>query len=273
MIAPVLRLALSAFAVKVAPRRRKPAMSRAILILLLATGLAGPAAAGCEPVAEQGRDYVVCTFDAARDAIRLFWKSPDGQPYGGPTGVATALKAAGQTLRFGMNAGMYEADLSPVGLYVEDGRQLRGANMRNGSGNFHLKPNGVFYVGQGRAGVLETGRYLARKPAVSFATQSGPMLVAENRIHPKINATGTSEKIRNGVGVRDGGRTVIFAISRQPVTFHAFASLFRDRLKAPDALFLDGSVSTLYAPNASVGGLVPVGPIIGVTEKPKEAGR
>ncbi len=244
-------------------------MLRAIPVLLLAMAFAGPAAAGCEPIAEQGRDYVVCTFDASRDAIRLFWKNPDGQPYGSPTGVATALKASGQTLAFGMNAGMYEKDLSPVGLYVEDGRQLKAANQRNGDGNFHLKPNGVFYVGQGRAGVLDTGRYLARKPAATFATQSGPMLVIGGRIHPKINATGTSEKVRNGVGVRDGGRTVIFAISRQPVTFHAFASLFRDRLGAPDALFLDGSVSTLYAPNASVGGFAPVGPVVGVVEKHK----
>ena len=66
-------------------------MLRAIPVLLLMLGFASPAAAGCEPIAEQGRDYVVCTFDASRDAIRLFWKNGDGRPYGSPTGVATAL--------------------------------------------------------------------------------------------------------------------------------------------------------------------------------------
>jgi uncharacterized protein YigE (DUF2233 family) len=45
-----------------------------------------------------------------------------------------------------MNAGMYEEDLSPVGLYVEDGQTLTPANRRAGAGNFYVKPNGIFYV-------------------------------------------------------------------------------------------------------------------------------
>ena len=74
------------------------------------------------------------------------------------------------------------------------------------------------------------------------------MLVIDGRIHPKILPTGTSAKIRNGVGVREGS-LVVFAISEEPVTFHAFARLFRDGLNCPNALFLDGSVSSLYAPD------------------------
>ena len=47
--------------------------------------------------------------------------------------------------------------------------------------------------------------------------------------------------------MRDGA-TVVFAISDAPVTFHAFARLFRDGLDCPNALFLDGSVSRSIAP-------------------------
>ncbi|MBN9061276.1 MAG: hypothetical protein BGP06_20000 [Rhizobiales bacterium 65-9] len=221
------------------------------------------AAANCAPVVEQGRRYEVCAFPA-NDALRLFWKDGEGKPYGGLDNLARQLSADGETLVFGMNAGMYEADLSPVGLYIENGRQLKSANLRNGAGNFHLKPNGVFFFGDGRAGVMETSRFVAAKLRPRYATQSGPMLVIGGRIHPKIRASGTSEKIRNGVGVRDGS-TAIFAISREPVTFHAFASLFRDRLKTPDALFLDGSVSSLFArPDLRLGGFRSIGPIIGV---------
>ena len=93
------------------------------------------------------------------------------------------------------------------------------------------------------------------------------MLVIGGVLHPKIEASGTSEKIRNGVGVKDG-HIVIFAISEEPVTFYEFATLFRDRLGCPDALYLDGSVSSLYAP--AVGredDLLPLGPIVGVVEK------
>ena len=92
------------------------------------------------------------------------------------------------------------------------------------------------------------------------------MLVINGRTHPKIQPDGTSLKLRNGVGVGDP-RTVSFAISKEPVSFHEFASLFRDALGCPNALFLDGTISSLYAPElgSSVQWL-PVSPMIGVTE-------
>ena len=203
-----------------------------------------------------------------RDDVRLYWKGPNGQAYGGFSALADALKAQGRQLRFAMNGGMFEADLSPVGLFVEDGQQKHKADMRDGASNFHLRPNGIFYVGDGAAGVMETTRFLANGSKVRYATQSGPMLVIDGRIHPKILPTGTSAKIRNGVGVRDGAQ-VIFAISDRPVTFYAFARLFRDALNCPNALFLDGSVSSLFAPNLQRADMLfPIGPIIGVSAKP-----
>jgi uncharacterized protein YigE (DUF2233 family) len=115
---------------------------------------------------------------------------------------------------------------------------------------------------------METGRFLHAGLKPDYATQSGPMLVIDGALHPKIEASGTSAKIRNGVGVKDG-HIVIFAISEDPVTFYEFATLFRDRLACPDALFLDGSVSSLYAPDVGRDndGLLPLGPIVGVVEK------
>ena len=164
-----------------------------------------------------------------------------------------------------MNGGMYGADLAPVGLYVEDGKRRVRADTRAGASNFHLLPNGVFWIGDGVAGVEETSRYLADAPATRFATQSGPMLVIDGRIHPKILPTGTSAKIRNGVCVRDG-TTAIFVIAEEPVTFYAFAQLFRDGLGCANALFLDGSVSSLYAPELGRDDeLTPLGPMIGVS--------
>jgi uncharacterized protein YigE (DUF2233 family) len=93
------------------------------------------------------------------------------------------------------------------------------------------------------------------------------MLVINGRIHPKISQQGTSRKIRNGVGVQNPN-TVVFAISNEPVTFYEFASLFRDVLNCPNALFLDGSISSLYAPQLNrKDGLLPIGPIIGVVAR------
>ena len=58
----------------------------------------------------------------------------------------------------------------------------------------------------------------------------------------------------------------MFAISNEPVTFHAFARLFKDGLGCANALFLDGSVSSLYAPELDRDDeLVPLGPMVGVS--------
>jgi uncharacterized protein YigE (DUF2233 family) len=225
----------------------------------------GTASAACAPKNFDGAKFTVCTFDPTRDDIRLFLSGPDDKPYGSLAALAAALKARGERLTFAMNAGMFKEDQSPVGLYVEDRRKLHEADTRAGASNFHMKPNGVFWIGDGVAGVTETSRYLASStPSARYATQSGPMLVINGKIHPKIRPDGTSQKIRNGVGACDRG-AVAFAIADEPVTFDAFARLFRDGLACPNALFLDGSVSSLYAPelnrNDETG---PIGPIVGV---------
>ncbi|MDQ4135095.1 MAG: phosphodiester glycosidase family protein [Pseudomonadota bacterium] len=232
---------------------------------LLATLLTGSAPALAEEVCAPRRvadvDYTVCTVDLRRYEVRLFWKGPDGEAIG--TFERLRATPEGSRLVFAMNAGMYHEDRSPAGLFVEAGRELKRANTASGPGNFHLKPNGVFYVTGRTAGVMETGRYLRARLKAEHATQSGPMLVIDGRIHPKISEDGPSRKIRNGVGVRDR-HTAVFAISEEPVTFGAFARLFRDELDCPNALFLDGSVSSLYAPALRRSdGLLPMGPIVG----------
>ena len=55
------------------------------------------------------------------------------------------------------------------------------------------------------------------------------------------------------------------SISEDPVTFHAFARYLRDALKCCDALYLDGSVSSLYSPALGRNDhRAELGPIIGV---------
>ncbi len=232
------------------------------VFILVAVSKASAQGEPCRTIRHAEKEFAVCTVDLRRQQVKLFWKGPDGQPYGSFNRLLNT--ANGSRLAFAMNGGMYHEDLSPVGLYVENGRELKRASTAGGPGNFHLKPNGIFFVNGKQAGILETSRYLRQKPKVEFATQSGPMLVINGRIHPKISEQGTSRKIRNGVGVLDQ-HMAVFAISNEPVTFHEFASLFRDQLKSSNALFLDGSISSLYAPQLDrKDGFLPLGPIIGV---------
>ena len=90
------------------------------------------------------------------------------------------------------------------------------------------------------------------------------MLVINGALHPRFLSDSTSRNIRNGVGIaRDG--LLYAAISDEAVTFHEFARLFRDQLETPNALFLDGRVSRLYAPGIGRHDIgFPMGPILGV---------
>lgn len=212
--------------------------------------------------------YIVCEIDVGKYEVGIHHSGSDGKAFGSLDAFDRAMAAEGRSVQLAMNAGMYHEGLGPVGLLVEDGRELSPVETSDGEGNFFLKPNGIFLIGQdGKAAVMETGKFLAERPAVKFATQSGPMLVIDGAIHPKFLPDGTSKYTRNGVGVRDGD-TVVLAISLSEVSLGSFARLFRDELQCPNALFLDGAISTLSnGERTLLGGKYPVGPILSVTAK------
>jgi uncharacterized protein YigE (DUF2233 family) len=240
-------------------------MHRLLLSAFLIFGLAAPAQAACGLTSSGGARYTVCEFDAAKDKLAIYDLDASGQPYGGFAALGSALAAQGKELSFAMNAGMFGEDLKPVGYHVEGGKVLHKANRASGAGNFHLKPNGIFYVAGQKAGVMETEAFLRSGIKPDFATQSGPMLLVNGAVHPKISPTGTSLKIRNGVCVTDANKAV-FAISESFVTFYQFALLFRDGYRCKNALFLDGSVSSLHAPELKRSDfLTRLGPMVGVT--------
>jgi uncharacterized protein YigE (DUF2233 family) len=225
------------------------------------------AEAACETVAHLGQSYAVCRFDPATDHIRIAHKGRGGKPYGGFQSLVEDLRREQDYLVFAMNGGMYETDLSSVGLLVTDGVERKPAARGSGWGNFYLKPNGVFFIEGKTAGVKETEAYVAEGHKPDFATQSGPMLVIDGALHPAFLPQSDSLQIRNGVGVDKDGE-VALAISLEPVRFHDFATLFRDALGCPNALFLDGSISSLYAPALNrYDNTHPMGPIIAVTRK------
>lgn len=225
----------------------------------------GANAVECRDLSHDGNRYSICTVDMAKDDLRLFLKDETGSNYGHFGNIDTALRPQGKRLAFAMNAGMYHKDRSPVGHYSENGAEEQRLITSDGPGNFGLLPNGVFCIRPGRADVIETKRFAQQKPECSFATQSGPMLVIDDKLHPRFLPDSTSRYIRNGVGTTSDGTLAIFAISGNAVTFHEFGRLFRDVLKLPQALYFDGNISRLYAPTLgrSDAGFA-LGPIVGV---------
>ena len=71
--------------------------------------------------------------------------------------------------------------------------------LTEGPGNFHLKPNGVFWQGQDGALHIDVSEdYAAAAPQPRWATQSGPMLLINGALHPRFAEDGASRLMRIG---------------------------------------------------------------------------
>ena len=138
-------------------------------------------------------------------------------------------------------------------------------NLAGGEGNFFLKPNGVFLVTASGGQVIESSQVARVREKVELATQSGPLLVLNGKLHPAFKVNSENRLFRNGVGVKSP-KEIVFVNSEEPVNFHEFARLFRDRLGCPNALFLDGTISSLHSLELKRSDFrIDLGPIIAVT--------
>ena len=124
--------------------------------------------------------------------------------YGGFVPLVEGVRREQEYPVFAMNGGMYERDLSSVGLLVTDGVERKPAARGAGWGNFYLKPNGVFFIEGKRAGVMETEAYLAGGHKPDVATQSGPMLVIDEIQLPGKRRMATSDVLRGYRGPTEG---------------------------------------------------------------------
>jgi uncharacterized protein YigE (DUF2233 family) len=224
--------------------------------------------AACTTQSFEGSAFTVCAFDARKDELRLALRGKDKQTLRSLPALEASLGADASRVRFAMNAGMYDEEGLPIGLYVEGGETLKRLNRNKGPGNFHLLPNGVFAVDQeGRVSVSPSPDFAREAKGTRWATQSGPMLVIDGKLHHKFDADGESRLVRNGVGVKDRN-SAFFVISEEGVSFGRFARFFRDALGCPNALFLDGSVSSLWdRPGGRQDAYSGLGPMIVVLRK------
>jgi len=247
----------------------------ALILGIIVCGLSSLATAADNPspalqlTTFRGQGFLVRTVDPKKEDLRLFWKDDDGNLLHDFVGLEKAVNAKGEKLVFAANAGMFEPDSRPVGLLVQDGDEKSPLNLKDGTGNFYMKPNGIFLINEKReAFVVESSTYTTLLTPATWATQSGPLLVHGGTILPDFNADSKSRKIRSGVGVRKDG-TIMFALSRAPVNFYDFAALFLTKLKCPNALFLDGDISAFYVPALKDPIAHSFGPMFGLVEKTK----
>jgi uncharacterized protein YigE (DUF2233 family) len=212
--------------------------------------------ASCQAAAEhieyEGALYHVYRIDKSQQTnLELVWLDTKGKPLSSFIGLHQESSAQGKTIQFAMNAGIYEHGPKPCGLTISAGKELVPLSLRDGEGNFYLKPNGVFYVdGKQGAGVMAANEYAASQLKPQIATQSGPLLLRHGKMHPAFNANSQNRRLRNAVGVRSADNQIIMVMSDREdrtkgrVTFHQLSRFFL-HLGCQDALFLDGDISDM----------------------------
>lgn len=248
--------------------RRFCALGAAALLMLAGCGQrredrATKAASPCGAERFEGAEFVTCTVARGDGEVRIVSDDADGRPLRSFAALDRFLGRDRERLRFAMNAGMFDANGRPIGLYIANGQLVRPLNRNAGPGNFHLLPNGVFTIDADGFQVRTSDAFARAGASVPlFATQSGPMLVIDGALHPRIATDGTSLNIRNAVGIDRQGRAH-FVISNVPVSFGKLARYLRDAKGCRNALFFDGTVSSLWeAASGRQDGHALVGPMI-----------
>jgi uncharacterized protein YigE (DUF2233 family) len=203
---------------------------------------------GAYSLTYQGVNFDIYNVPMVQNGLKLLCTDDQKVPFRDVKTLKSYLENRHQQLVFAMNAGMYTTENLPKGVYIEQKQTIFPLDTaQSGFGNFYLQPNGVFAFDDTSAVVLTTSIFQKQLKNYNYATQSGPLLVINNAINPVFTSDSKSLYIRNGVGITQGGK-IVFAISNQPINFYLFAQLFKDELHCPNALFLDGAISKMYAP-------------------------
>lgn len=191
------------------------------------------------------QDYAVAEVPSSEvKNIQMFYKDQFGNRFWNIWNVKQSVEKQGKQLVFAMNGGMYTESYTPVGLFINRGKQNQPINLKNGNDNFCWKPNGVFAIdNNGKAQVTVSEKFSPSN--IRFATQSGPMVLINGKMHEGFESS-TSTYIRNAVGVKANG-DVFFCISLKAVTFQQLAE-FMLKSNCVNALYFDGSVSEMYCP-------------------------
>ena len=191
--------------------------------------------------------FVIYKVDTKKQDLKLFLKDENGQNFGSIENLKLWIEKKNLKLNFAMNGGMYKKDYSPQGLYIEKKKNVVPLDMTKAAGNFYLKPNGVFYLTTDNTAKICTTELFRNNGKIKYATQSGPMLLIDGKIHSDFKEGSSNLNIRNGVGILPDGK-VVFVLSKKEINFYDFANYFKS-LGCKNALYLDGFVSRAYVPS------------------------
>lgn len=207
--------------------------------------------------------------------INFHLKSSSGNHYESISNLYKSLDSNSNEVLMITNGGMYLQNLDPQGIYIEKSSSIKKLNQikTNNNTNFYMFPNGVFAIDSYNHPLIMVTDSFSKninESQIKYATQSGPMLLINNEIHPKFIKGSHNLNIRSGVGISsENNSNVLFIISNNEVNFYDFASVFKDLFHCKDALYLDGAISQMYLKDIDKN-KIPTGhfgPLISVTRK------
>lgn len=199
------------------------------------------------------QQYDAIIVNPRKQEIKMHWLTIKKTPYKSLGLVKKELEKRGDSILMLTNGGMYLKNNHPQGLFISKSEELIPLDSNNNAyGNFYMKPNGVFYIKKNEANVTTTNNfnkiYSEEKNIICYATQSGPMLVINGKIHDKFMHQSNNLHLRSGVGIMTNGNIVFIISQSNKTNFHDFGSIFKDVFGCKNALYLDGAISKMYLP-------------------------
>lgn len=133
-----------------------------------------------------------------------------------------------------INGGFFSTEATPLGLRIQQGKQITPIRKISWWGIFYIKNNKPYIVGH---------KQFKKSSHIHFAVQAGPRLLINKKI-PSLK-DGLAE--RTALAIDNKNRVIIVASEHAPIDTEALAAILKD-LGAINALNLDGGSSTqLYA--------------------------
>lgn len=151
---------------------------------------------------------------------------------------------------FFISASIIDSSCKPLGYYFKNSQEIQPVNLNNGKGNFYLKPNGVLLILSDKAVVCESSQMYTYQD-IKLGIQSGPLLVCNDTINSNFNPNSVNKLKRCGVGLKKnkkGDTFLVFAISRNQISFYDFALFFKQKFNCKNALCLESGVCALSLP-------------------------
>jgi uncharacterized protein YigE (DUF2233 family) len=147
----------------------------------------------------QNDRFITYIINPKEKKVKLYWKNEQQVDFKSIENLKKYVTQKNETLIFAMNAGMYKPDHTPQGLYIENKSTLFPLDTSSGTGNFYLKHNGIFYINVNNVAKICASENFTNNNNIKYATQSGPMLVIDGKIHDSFKIASANLNIRNGV--------------------------------------------------------------------------